>query len=69
MKKTGICKSVVIATVVAIRDVVKNGFHCTKMGRIEGNKTKHESQKKNPTTIEKHKQKWKTRTESVGERK
>ena len=27
-KKTGICKSVVIATVVAIRDVVKNGFHC-----------------------------------------
>ena len=27
--KTGICKYVVIATVVAIRDVVKNGFHCT----------------------------------------
>ena len=27
-KKTGICKSVVIATVVAIRDDVKNGFHC-----------------------------------------
>ena len=27
-EKTGICKSVVIATVVAIRDVVKNGFHC-----------------------------------------
>ena len=29
-EKTGIGKSVVIATVVAIRDVVKNGFHCTK---------------------------------------
>ena len=28
MEKTGFCKSVVIATVVAIRDVVKNGFHC-----------------------------------------
>ena len=28
-EKTGICKSVVIATVVAIRDVVKNEFHCT----------------------------------------
>ena len=27
-EKTGICKSVVIATVVAIRDVVKNGLHC-----------------------------------------
>ena len=27
-EKTEICKSVVIATVVAIRDVVKNGFHC-----------------------------------------
>ena len=27
-EKTGICKSVVIATVVAIRGVVKNGFHC-----------------------------------------
>ena len=26
--KTGICKSVVIATVVAIGDVIKNGFHC-----------------------------------------
>ena len=25
----GICKSVFIATVVAIRDVVKNGFHCS----------------------------------------
>ena len=24
----GICKSVVIATVVAIGDVAKNGFHC-----------------------------------------
>ena len=28
-KKTVICKSVIIATVVAIRDVVKNGFHCS----------------------------------------
>ena len=27
-EKTVICKSVVMATVVAIRDVVKNGFHC-----------------------------------------
>ena len=27
-EKTGICKSVIIATVVAIRGVVKNGFHC-----------------------------------------
>ena len=27
-EKTGIFKSVVIATVVAIRVVVKNGFHC-----------------------------------------
>ena len=27
-EKTGTCKSVVIATVVAIRDAVKNGFHC-----------------------------------------
>ena len=27
-EKTWICKPVVIATVVAIRDVVKNGFHC-----------------------------------------
>ena len=27
-EKKGICKSFVIATVVAIRDVVKNGFHC-----------------------------------------
>ena len=27
-EKTGICKYVVIATVVAIQDVVKNGFHC-----------------------------------------
>ena len=31
MEKTGICKSVVIATVVAIRDVVKNGFHCINL--------------------------------------
>ena len=29
-EKTGICKSVVIATIVAIRDVVKNGFHCNQ---------------------------------------
>ena len=28
-RKTGICKSVVISTVVAIRDVLENGFHCT----------------------------------------
>ena len=28
-EKTGICKSVVIATVVAVRDVVKSGFHCS----------------------------------------
>ena len=28
-EKPGICKSVVIATVFAVRDVVKNGFHCT----------------------------------------
>ena len=28
-EKKGICKSVLIATVVAIRDVVKNGFHCS----------------------------------------
>ena len=28
----GICKSVVIATVVAIRGVVKNGFHCICVG-------------------------------------
>ena len=28
-EKTGIRKSVVIATVVAIRDVVKNGLHCS----------------------------------------
>ena len=27
-EKTGICKSVVISPVVAIRGVVKNGFHC-----------------------------------------
>ena len=27
-EKTGICKSVVIATLVAIPGVVKNGFHC-----------------------------------------
>ena len=27
-EKTGICKYVVIATVVATRDDVKNGFHC-----------------------------------------
>ena len=26
-ERTGICKSAVIATVVAIRDVVKNGFN------------------------------------------
>ena len=26
-EKTRICKAVVIATVVAIRDVIKNGFH------------------------------------------
>ena len=32
-EKTGICKSVVIATVVAIRDVVKNGFHCIEIMR------------------------------------
>ena len=25
---TGICKSAIIATVVAVRDVIKNGFHC-----------------------------------------
>ena len=31
-EKTGICKSVVIATVVAIRDVVKNGFHVLSYG-------------------------------------
>ena len=30
-EKTGICKSVVIATVVAIRDVVKSGFHCISL--------------------------------------
>ena len=30
-EKTGICKSVVIATVVAIQDVLKNGFHCIKL--------------------------------------
>ena len=30
-EKTGICKSVVIATVVAIRDVVKSGFHCSEV--------------------------------------
>ena len=38
-EKMGICKSVVIATVVAIRDVVKNGFHCIQIlnnGRDEG---------------------------------
>ena len=34
-EKTGICKSVVIATVVAIRDVVKNGFHCTILSTDE----------------------------------
>ena len=34
-EKTGICKSVVIATVVAIRDVVKNGFHCTGFNGID----------------------------------
>ena len=33
-EKTGICKSVVIATVAAIRDVVKNGFHCIGMGDL-----------------------------------
>ena len=27
-ERTGICKSVIIATDVAIRDVVKSGFHC-----------------------------------------
>ena len=32
-EKMGICKSVVIATVVAIRDVVKNGFHCRQTDR------------------------------------
>ena len=31
-EKTGICKSFVIATVVAIRAVVKNGYHCTNFG-------------------------------------
>ena len=30
-EKTGIWKSVVIATVVSIQDVVKNGFHCIVM--------------------------------------
>ena len=34
-KKVGFCKSVVIATVVAIRDVVKNGFHCIAPVRHE----------------------------------
>ena len=33
-EKTGICKSVIIATVVAIRDVVKNGFHCTDIDSL-----------------------------------
>ena len=28
-ENTGICKSVFISRVVAIRDIVKNGFHCT----------------------------------------
>ena len=28
-EKTGICKAVVIATVVAIRDVVEKGIHCS----------------------------------------
>ena len=36
-EKTGICKAVVIATVVAIRDVVKNGFHCFHILRIYAN--------------------------------
>ena len=31
----GICKSVVIATVVAIRDVVTNGFHCNDLSKFE----------------------------------
>ena len=35
-KKNGICKSVVIATVVAIRDVVKNGFHCNVLKQAMG---------------------------------
>ena len=34
-EKTGICKSVVIAIVVAIRDVVKNGFHCNSSDMVE----------------------------------
>ena len=32
-EKTGIPKSVVIATVVAIRAVLKNGFHCIIVSR------------------------------------
>ena len=30
-EKKGICKSVVVATVVAIRGFVKNGFHCIQL--------------------------------------
>ena len=36
-EKTGICKSVVIATVVAIRGVVKNGFHCIDIRKFTHN--------------------------------
>ena len=34
-EKTGICKSVLIATVVTIRDVVKCGFHCISSYEIK----------------------------------
>ena len=34
-EKTGICKYVVMATVVATRDVVKNGFHCIQVRFVE----------------------------------
>ena len=36
-EKTRICKSVVIATVVAIRGVVKNGFHCIDIRKFTHN--------------------------------
>ena len=34
-EKTGICESVVIAIVVAIRDVVQNRFHCKSFSWIQ----------------------------------
>ena len=47
-EKAGICKSVVIAIVVAIRDV-KNGFHCSLTG--ENGKTNAIKEKQRNTAI------------------